>query len=80
MENKNDVIKENNTNEINHIDKKDCLNNTYNNTIENNTIQNKTNIKIKNRKFIEEIIQYLEKSNDLISKFKDKLDTNMKVF
>ena len=71
MEKNNDVIKENNSIKDENIKIED-------NMYENNTKANQSNIKIKNRKFIEEIFKH--KSNELIQIFKENLNENMKDF
>ena len=65
MENKNEIIEENN------FDKNKDLNQDIDKDISNNVL---INIEIKNRKFIEEIFKY---SNELIPIFKENSDKNI---
>ena len=82
MENKNEKIKENITNEINNEDeniKKVYINNTSKNKTENNINLKLPNIRIQKRKFIEEIFKYSEESNELIPVLKENSNQNIKL-
>ena len=77
MENKNEVIKDNNSNEYNDLHQKiekDITSNIFENKMDNNSI----NLRIENRKFIEEIFKYSEESNELIPIFKENSNENLK--
>jgi hypothetical protein len=80
MENKNENRNENFINEINNIDeniKKELLNNTSKNKNENNTNLNLSNIRIQNKKFIEEIFEYSNELNEFIPIFKENSNENI---
>ena len=75
MKNLNEEIKENISNQNNDLNR-NIERNISNNEYENNT----TNIRNKNRKFIEEIFKYSEESNELIPIFKENSNQNIKEF
>ena len=80
MENKNEDINENLINEINNIEenmKKELLYNTSKNKNENNTNLNLSNIRIQNKKFIEEIFEYSKELNEFIPIFKENSNENI---
>ena len=84
MENKNEEIKENITNEINNnIDEKlkeVCLNDISINKSKINLSLNLQSVIIKNRKFIEEIFKYSNELKELIPIFKENSNENLKEF